>query len=76
MLANGLTGVDTAVQAASWAGGTAGAVLIAANVAQLRDDFIAAGFGEDRIERLYAAVRDPRLVVRSHFTYSTIGRRS
>jgi SAM-dependent methyltransferase len=76
MLANGLTGVDTAVQAASWAGGTAGAVLIAANVAQLRDDFIAAGFGEDRIERLYAAVQDPRLVVRSHFTYSTIGRRS
>ncbi|MEV6928941.1 class I SAM-dependent methyltransferase [Dactylosporangium sp. NPDC051485] len=66
---------QTVVEAESWPGGSPGALLIAANVAQLRDDFMAAGFTEEHIERLYAAVRDPRLVVRGHFTYSTIGRR-
>jgi len=71
----GLVDVDTAIEAASWPGGSPGAVLIAVNVAQLRDDFIAAGFSPERIEQLYAAVQDPRLVVRGHFTYSTIGRR-
>ncbi|WP_433047897.1 class I SAM-dependent methyltransferase [Dactylosporangium sp. CS-033363] len=74
MLAHGLTDVDTEVNAASWPGGSPGAVLLAVNVAQLRDDFIAAGFTEEKIQRLYSAVRDPRLVVRSHFMYSTIGR--
>jgi SAM-dependent methyltransferase len=71
----GLVDVDTAIESASWPGGSPGAVLIAVNVAQLRDDFIAAGFSEERIEQLYSAVQDPRLVVRGHFTYSTIGRR-
>lgn len=75
MVAQGLVDVDTAVHARSWPGGTPGALLIAVNVAQLRDEFIAAGFTADRIERLYDAVQDPRLVVRGHFTYSTIGRR-
>ncbi|MER7281027.1 methyltransferase domain-containing protein [Dactylosporangium sp. NPDC000244] len=75
MLAHGLTGVDTVINAASWPGGSPGAVLIAVNVAQLREDFVAAGFTPERIRQLYSAVRDPRLVVRSHFTYSTIGRR-
>lgn len=75
MLAHGLVDVDTVVHARSWPGGSPGALLIAANVAQLRDDFIAAGFDEERISQLYAAVRDPRLIVRGHFTYSTIGRR-
>ncbi|WP_433608241.1 class I SAM-dependent methyltransferase [Dactylosporangium sp. CA-139114] len=75
MLAHGLTGVDTVINAAAWPGGSPGAVLIAVNVAQLREDFIAAGFTPERIRQLYSAVRDPRLVVRSHFTYSTIGRR-
>ncbi|MFI5911018.1 class I SAM-dependent methyltransferase [Dactylosporangium sp. NPDC051541] len=74
MLANGLVDVDTEISAGSWPGGSPGAVLLAVNVAQLRDEFIAAGFTEGHIERLYAAVQDPRLVVRSHFTYSTIGR--
>lgn len=75
MLAEGLVDVDTAIAAESWPGGTPGALLIAVNVAQLRDEFVAAGFTEDHIERLAAAVRNPRLVLRGHFTYSTIGRR-
>jgi SAM-dependent methyltransferase len=75
MVDNGLVDVDTVVRADSWAGGSAGAILIAVNVAQLREDFIAAGFTPDRIERLYEAVQNPRLVLRGHFTYSTIGRK-
>lgn len=75
MLAEGLVDVDTAIHAESWPGGTPGALLIAVNVAQLREEFIAAGFTAERIERLDAAVQDPRLVVRGHFTYSTIGRK-
>jgi hypothetical protein len=75
MVARGLVDVETAISAASWPGGSPGAVLIAVNVAQLREDFIAAGFTAERIQQLYRAVQDPRLVVRGHFTYSTIGRR-
>jgi ubiquinone/menaquinone biosynthesis C-methylase UbiE len=75
MLAEGLVDVDTVIQARSWRGGSPGALLIAVNVAQLREEFIAAGFTEDHIARLDRAVADPRLVVRSHFTYSTVGRR-
>jgi SAM-dependent methyltransferase len=75
MLANGLVDVETAVQADSWPGGTPGALLLAVNVAQLRPEFIAAGFTAEHIERLDRAVQDPRLVVRGHFTYSSIGRR-
>jgi SAM-dependent methyltransferase len=75
MLAEGLVDVETVVHADSWPGGTPGALLLAVNVAQLRAEFVAAGFTAERIERLYEAVQDPRLVVRGHFTYSTIGRR-
>jgi hypothetical protein len=75
MLAGGLVDVDTVIHAESWRGGTPGALLIAVNVAQLREEFIAAGFTAERIEQLDAAVQDPRLVLRGHFTYSTIGRR-
>jgi len=75
MLAAGLVDVDTAIHARSWPGGTPGALLIAVNVAQLRDEFIAAGFTAEEISRLDDAVQDPRLIVRGHFTYSTIGRR-
>jgi 2-polyprenyl-3-methyl-5-hydroxy-6-metoxy-1,4-benzoquinol methylase len=75
MLAEGLVDVETVMHAESWPGGSPGALLIAVNVAQLREEFIAAGFDAERIERLHEVVQDPRLVVRGHFTYSTIGRR-
>jgi hypothetical protein len=45
------------------------------NVAQLRSGFLAAGFTEEELDRLCGLAADPRLVVRGHFTYSTIGRR-
>jgi SAM-dependent methyltransferase len=75
MLAAGLSEVDTRIRAASWAGGTPGALLIAVNVVQLRAGFLSAGFSERELGRLSSLASDPRLVVRGHFTYSTIGRR-
>jgi SAM-dependent methyltransferase len=74
MLAAGLTGVETEIRASSWAGGTAGARLIAVNIAQLRPGFLAAGLTEDDLDLLCRLAADPRLVVRGHFLYSTIGR--
>jgi len=75
MLEAGLTDVDTVIQARSWRGGTAGALLIGANIAQAREDFLAAGMTEAQLDELGRLVTDPRLMVRDHFTYSTIGRR-
>lgn len=75
MLRAGLPDVDTAIQSRSWPGGTAGTLLAMANVLQLRQEFADAGFGDDDIERLRVLVSDPRLVLRGHFIYSTIGRR-
>jgi SAM-dependent methyltransferase len=75
MLRAGLSDVDTAIEARSWPGGTAGAMLFRANMAQLREEFVAAGFSAERMERLAALVADPRLVIRGHYMFSTIGRR-
>lgn len=75
MLAEGLVDVDTIVHARSWQGGTAGALLIAANIAQARDAFLNAGMSAAQLDELDRLTRDPRLVVRNPFTYSTIGRR-
>lgn len=75
MRAAGLVDVDTEIQARSWRGGTAGAMLIVANVGQLRGDFLAAGWTEERLDALCRVAADPRLVVRGHFAYSTIGYR-
>ena len=75
MLRAGLTEVETGIQARSWRGGEAGALLLIANVLQLRQQFVDAGFGEDRIARLRELVTDPRFVIRGHFMYSNIGRK-
>jgi SAM-dependent methyltransferase len=74
MLAAGLSAVDTVVYARSWAGGSPGALLIAANIAQARADFLAAGMSADQLETLRRLTNDPRLVVRTPLTYSTAGR--
>jgi ubiquinone/menaquinone biosynthesis C-methylase UbiE len=76
MLAEGLADVETVVSARSWAGGTAGALLIEANIAELRTAFLEAGMSAAELDRLRALTRDPRLVVRGYLTYSTTGRRS
>jgi SAM-dependent methyltransferase len=75
MIAAGLAGVHTEIRAGSWAGGTAGARLIAVNVEQVGAGLRAAGLTETDLDRLRALAGDPRLVIRGHLTYSTIGRR-
>jgi SAM-dependent methyltransferase len=75
MLDAGLTDVDTTITSGSWPGGTAGALLIRANIAQLRGEFLAAGMTAEQLDQVSRLVDDPRIVLRSHFTYSTIGRR-
>ena len=75
MAAAGLTGVHTEIRAESWAGGTAGARLIAVNVSQVGGGLRAAGLTEAELNRLCRLAVDPALVIRSHFTYSTMGRR-
>jgi SAM-dependent methyltransferase len=75
MLAEGLVDVDTHIDARSWDGGTAGALLAVANIAQLRQEFLDTGFTAADLDRIGALVADPRLVLRGHFMYSTIGRR-
>lgn len=76
MLRAGLSEVETLIEAKSWPGGTAGAMLVRANVAQLHREFLGAGFTAERIERLRDLVTDPRLVIRGHYMFSTVGRRS
>ncbi|GAA0933028.1 class I SAM-dependent methyltransferase [Virgisporangium aurantiacum] len=75
MLRAGLTDVETGVHARSWRGGEAGALLILANVGQLRQEFIEEGFGEDRMAQLRTLVTDPQFVIRGHFMYANIGRK-
>lgn len=75
MLATGLQDVTTEIRAASWAGGTAGARLMAVNVAQVGAGLRATGFTAAELDRLSRLAEDPRLVIRGHLTYSTMGRR-
>ena len=75
MLSEGLTDVETTVFTRSWVGGSAGARLMAINIAQARADFITAGMTPDQLDTLYRLSGDPRLVVRGPLTYSTTGRR-
>jgi SAM-dependent methyltransferase len=75
MLAAGLTAVDTEVHARSWAGGTPGALLVTANIAQQRARFRQAGLSDETLDRVIALMSDPRMVVRGHLVYSTIGHR-
>jgi SAM-dependent methyltransferase len=76
MIEAGLTDVGTQVHARSWAGGTAGAGLVRANIAQQRAAFVAAGVSEAQLDLVTAAMGDPRVIVRGSFLYSTIGRRA
>jgi SAM-dependent methyltransferase len=75
MLDAGLRDVETEIEAGSWAGGTAGARLIAVNVEQVGAGLRTAGFAGAELAALRRLAVDPRLVVRGHFTYSTMGRR-
>jgi SAM-dependent methyltransferase len=74
MLAAGLIHVDTVIGSRSWPGGSPGALLLAANIGQVRDKLLAAGLTAAQLERLKHLVADVRLVLRGHLLYSTVGR--
>ncbi|WP_213456494.1 methyltransferase domain-containing protein [Rhizomonospora bruguierae] len=73
--AAGLVDVQTEISSRAWPGGSPGALLTLANVAQMRDGFLAEGWDDERLERLERLAHDPRMVVRAQFMFSTIGRR-
>jgi SAM-dependent methyltransferase len=75
MLAAGLTDVDTHIFARSWPGGTAGALISGVNIDQVSTELLARGFIPAELDSLRRLVADPRLVLRSNLTYSTLGRR-
>ncbi len=75
MLDAGLTGVETEVHARSWPGGTAGALLNAANIAQQRAGLRRAGLTDELLDRVTALMSDPRMVVRGHLVHSVVGLR-
>ena len=58
-----------------WPGGSPGPCCIVANIGQLRDEFLAAGMTAEQLDRVGQLVRDPRVVLRGHFTYSVVGRK-
>jgi ubiquinone/menaquinone biosynthesis C-methylase UbiE len=76
MLDAGLAEVDTVVYARSSPGGSAGARLIATNIAQARADFLAAGMSAGQLRAVERLTSDPRVVVRTPLTYSTSGRKA
>ncbi|MEV4760306.1 methyltransferase domain-containing protein [Micromonospora sp. NPDC049559] len=76
MLDAGLVDVDTVISARSWPGGSPGTLIAGANIAQLRDQLFAHGFTPEQLDALHRLVADPRLVLRSNLTYSTVGRRA
>lgn len=75
MLEAGLTGVTTEVYARSWPGGSPGALLNAANIAQQRAGLIRAGLSPELLDRVTALMSDPGMVVRGHLVHSIVGRR-
>ncbi|MGI5212026.1 class I SAM-dependent methyltransferase [Plantactinospora sp. CA-290183] len=75
MLDAGLVDVETVIHSRSWPGGSPGALIVAANIAQVRTELLAHGFTDAQLTELCRLVTDPRLVLRGNFTYSTSGRR-
>jgi hypothetical protein len=76
MVSAGLVDVDTAVNARSWPGGSAGALHHAATISQLRTRILEAGMTGEQLDRLCGFLRDPCMVVRGLLTIPTVGRRT
>jgi SAM-dependent methyltransferase len=73
MLDEGLVEVETVLTARSWNGGSPGALLMATNMADLRERFVEHGMSEADQDELAGYLADPRMVVRGQLTYSTMG---
>jgi hypothetical protein len=75
MVREGLTTVDTVMHATAWTGGSPGARLVAATLAQLHDRLVDAGMTAEQLDQVRCLLNDPRLVLSGHPLYSTSGRR-
>jgi hypothetical protein len=75
----GLVEVCTVVhgrdEAGVWPGGGAGCRLVAAGLAQLRPELIAAGITAAELDHVRDLLDDPGLRLRGHLLYSTSGRK-
>lgn len=71
----GLVGVDVAVHARSWAGGTAGTKLHVVLLAALHDRLVTAGMPADELHRLRRLLADPPTLTLGRPIFSVIGRR-
>ena len=74
-LEEGLTDVHTVVQGATWRGGEPGCLLLAAEIEQLREQFLVTGLTAHELDRLGSLLCDPSVVLHGHLLYSTSGRR-
>jgi SAM-dependent methyltransferase len=75
MLEEGLVDVETVTYSSTWPGGGPGCRLMAAGLAQLRPQLIAAGMMPLDLDQVRDLLHDPGLVLRGHLLYSTSGRR-
>jgi SAM-dependent methyltransferase len=75
MLEEGLADVETVTYGSTWPGGGPGCKLMAAGLAQLRPQLIAAGMTPIDLDHVGDLLDDPGLVLRGPLLYSTSGRR-
>jgi hypothetical protein len=79
MVEEGLIDVETVVhgrdRAGLWRGGGAGCRLVAAGLAQLRPELIAAGMTSAELDEVRRLLADPAVVLRGHLLYGTSGHR-
>lgn len=76
MAETGLTGIDVAAHARSWAGGTPGCKLPVVVSGELRAPLLAAGLSTKELNELVQIMLDPSTQVLGNITLSTIGRRA
>jgi 2-polyprenyl-3-methyl-5-hydroxy-6-metoxy-1,4-benzoquinol methylase len=75
MINHGLSNTHAVVRSRSWQGGNPGCRFLAAALAQLRPEIIAAGMPSAQIEHVRRLFEDPRVVLHGFLMYSTSGRR-
>jgi SAM-dependent methyltransferase len=75
MLDDGLVEVHTDIHGEAWPGGSAGARMGQASMAQLRPKLADFGLTDELFQRVHALLDDPRLVLMGNLLCSTSGRR-
>ncbi|WP_306207759.1 class I SAM-dependent methyltransferase [Actinoplanes sp. RD1] len=71
----GLTEVEVTVHGTTWRGGGPGCRLLLAGLGQLREPLEALGMTAGDLDRVAAALQDPRLILNGYLVYLTSGRK-